>query len=150
MSRWPAGRWREPVAALACLSRGGSSSVCGAEPRTARAPPVGCGSAAVESVWSAGQADWGLPICPKPHAPTPQQGLCSSQVCDKPHYLCCTSSDVTALELPDILIYLKWLVHSFLLVTFAVCSFSGRGGQIYLGAHARSCPSPSSTTSVLS
>ncbi|TMS07503.1 StAR-related lipid transfer protein 13 [Larimichthys crocea] len=39
-----------PLRTLASVSGGGSAAICGAEPRAARAPSVGCGPAAMESV----------------------------------------------------------------------------------------------------
>lgn len=154
MSLWPAGRWWEPVAALARLGGGGSSSVRGAEPRFARAPPVGCGSAAVESVWSAGQADRGLPIRPEPHAPSPQQGLCSAQVCDNLHIWKLFLHRIigTLYKTKQQLKTYRRCINSPgapNTSSSCLCSLSGRGGQIYLGARALSCLSPSSTMSVL-
>lgn len=51
------GRGREPSEALASVCRGGGAPVCSAEPRAARAPPVGRGPAAVEGVRNTRQAD---------------------------------------------------------------------------------------------
>lgn len=45
----PGGRW-EPFETLASVCGGGSATICSPEPCAARAPPVGCGPAAVESV----------------------------------------------------------------------------------------------------
>lgn len=72
-------RW-EPFETLASVSGGGSAAICGAEPRAARAPSVGCGPAAMESVWDVGQADRSVSVCPQSYAPSSQQGLCGSQV----------------------------------------------------------------------
>lgn len=74
------GRGWESFEALAGVSRGGSATVCRAQPRAARAPPVGRGSAAVESVWDAWQAVRSVSVCTQLHASSPQQGLFSSQV----------------------------------------------------------------------
>lgn len=51
------GRGWKPSEALARVCRGGGAPLCRAEPRAARAPPVGCGPAAVEGVRNTGQAD---------------------------------------------------------------------------------------------
>lgn len=75
----PGGRW-EPFETLASGRGGWSATICSVEPCAARAPPVGRGSAAVESVWDTGQADWGVSVCPESHAPSSKQGLCGPQV----------------------------------------------------------------------
>lgn len=74
------GRWWKPFETLACVGGGGSAAISRVEPRAARAPPVGCGSAAVESVWDARQADRSVSVCAQLYASSPQQGLFSSQV----------------------------------------------------------------------
>lgn len=65
---------------MASVCGGGSATICSAESSVERAPPVGCGPAAVESVWDTGQADRSVSVCPQSHASSSQQGLCSSQV----------------------------------------------------------------------
>lgn len=73
----PGGRW-QPFETLESVCRGGSAAICGVEPGAARAPPVGYGPPSVESVRDTGQANRSVSVCPESHAPSSQQGLCSS------------------------------------------------------------------------
>lgn len=75
------GRW-QPFETMESFCGGGSATISSVESGATRAPPVGCWPATVESVRDTGQADGSVSVRPKSHAPSPQPGLCRSQVSD--------------------------------------------------------------------